>query len=88
MGWGGGSVPALEKALEDTEPLHGRSGAGAVSHSRAPALPSSWSTGITHPLTVLTGKGGLVQFFLHSTFCLSIDRADGNLSSQLPSVPI
>ena len=27
-------------------------------------------------------------FFLHSTFCLWIDRADGNLASQLPSVPV
>lgn len=35
-------------------------------------------------------KIGSFFFFLSclSTFCLSIDRADGNLVSQLPSVPI
>ena len=60
----GDVVLALDKALENTDLLHGR-----------------W-------VNVVVFLDVKFFFFLHSTFCLWIDRADGNLASQLPSVPV
>lgn len=77
-----------EESLGYTVPLHVWAGAVVVSHSGISALPSSLSTQVIHPSSMLTGKGRLVLFFFLSTFCLSIDRADGNLVTQLPGVPI
>lgn len=81
--------PCSEESLGNTDTLHVRVGAAVVSHSRIPALPSSLSTRIIHPSVHNAHRQGrLVPFFFLSTFCLSIDRADGNLVSQLPGVPI
>lgn len=88
----GGLRPGSEGSLENTDTawLSWNCGCQLLKDLGAGALPSYQSTWIIHPDTMLTGKERLVQFlfFLSSTFCLSIDSADGNLVSQLPSVPI
>lgn len=77
-----------EKSLWNTVTLHIWAGAVVVSYSRIPALPSFLSTRIIHPSSMLTGKGRLFPFFFLSIFCLSIERTDGNLVTQLPGVLI
>lgn len=90
MGWDTGVIAGLwAKALENTGTQHGWAEAAVVSHSRISARLSLGTILITHQFIVLMGKNELIQFFFGlPTFCFSMDRADGNLVSQLFSVPI
>lgn len=71
--WGwepGGYCPGSRDSLgEHRHPaeLRGCHSCQSLKDLRSSTLPSSWSTWITPPFTVLRGKGGLVQF----SFCLS-----------------
>lgn len=89
MGRQGGIACFWVKALENAGTQHGWGGAAVVSHSGISARLSPTSIWINHQFIVLMGKNELIQFFFGlPTFCFSMDRADGNLVSQLFSVPI